>query len=93
MTGLRPNRSASGPTRSGAVEKPARKIAIVAAAFAWGAWRSASRSDRLGSAISIDSGGKTDSAARNSVKPSRWTLKRITRPARRRAELLAAPLS
>ena len=32
MTGLRPKRSASGPTASGAVEKPARKTAIAAAA-------------------------------------------------------------
>ena len=91
MTGLRPNRSASGPTTSGAVEKPARKIAIAAAACAWGAWRSASTSARLGSAMSIDSGGRAESAARNSVKPSRWTLKRI-RPARRRTESeLGAP--
>ena len=32
MTALRPNRSASGPTTIGAVEKPAMKIAMAAAA-------------------------------------------------------------
>ena len=37
MTALRPNRSASGPTTIGAVEKPAMKIAIAAAAFVCGA--------------------------------------------------------
>ena len=37
MTALRPNRSASGPTRIGALEKPAMKIAIAAAASVWGA--------------------------------------------------------
>jgi hypothetical protein len=31
ITRLRPKRSANGPTASGAVEKPARKIAIAAA--------------------------------------------------------------
>ena len=70
MTALRPNRSASGPTTIGAVEKPAMKIAIAAAAFACGAWRSAWISARLGSAMSIDSGGRAVSAARKSVKPS-----------------------
>ena len=34
ITGLRPKRSASGPTRSGAVEKPARKTEIAEAASA-----------------------------------------------------------
>ena len=37
MTILRPNRSASGPTTIGALEKPAMKIAIAAAASVCGA--------------------------------------------------------
>ena len=37
MTALRPNRSASGPTAIGALENPAMKIAIVAAASVCGA--------------------------------------------------------
>ena len=37
MTALRPNRSASGPTTIGALEKPAMKMAIAAAASVCGA--------------------------------------------------------
>jgi hypothetical protein len=70
MTALRPNRSASGPTTSGVVEKPAMKIAIDAAALACGAFRSDWIICRLGSAMSIESGGSAVSAPRKSVKPS-----------------------
>ena len=66
-TGLRPKRSASGPTRSGAVEKPARKIAIDAAALVWLAPKSAWTSARLGSAMSIASGGSAVMAARKTT--------------------------
>ncbi len=80
MTGLRPKRSASGPTTSGAAEKPARKIAIIVAAFAWVVCRSSSTRARLGKAMSIDNGGRAESEAKKRVKPNPWALMRIVTP-------------
>ena len=60
---------------SGAVANPARKIAIAAAAFVWVAWRSAWTYAKLGSAMSIASGGRTESPARKSVNARRWGLR------------------
>ena len=76
-TGLRPKRSASGPTMSGAVENPARKIAIVAAVVVWLAPRSAWMRARLGSAMSIASGGNAAMAARKTTNARPWTLNDI----------------
>ena len=79
MTALRPKRSASGPTRIGALEKPAMKMAIAAAASVCGARRSASISGRPGSAMSIASGGRAVSTPRNSVSPTPRMAKRVIR--------------
>lgn len=68
ITGLRPKRSASGPTASGEVEKPARKIAIAAAVRLSLEPNSAYTSVRLGSAMSIASGGSAVIAARKARK-------------------------
>ena len=67
MSGLRPYRSASGPTASGAVENPAMKIAMTAAVSAGLAPNCASIVGRLGSDASMASGGSTESAPRDSV--------------------------
>ncbi len=73
--GLRPKRSASGPTKSGAVEKPARKIATVAAACVWVVARPAWTNARLGSAMSIASGGSAVIVERKTRKPRPWISK------------------
>src|SRR5271165_3923544 len=77
ITGLRPNRSASGPTASGAVEKPARKAAIAEAASAWLAPKSACTRPTLGSAMSVARAGKAESPPSNAVNPNPSSLSAI----------------